>query len=45
MSVIRIFSNACNVRLLDCKDVINYTSRYQIAFDKILSLINKNEDS
>ena len=45
MSVIRIFSDACNVRLLDCKDVVDYTSRYQIAFDKILSLINENEDS
>ena len=45
MSVICIFSNACNVKLLDCKDVVNYTSRYHIAFDKILNLINKNEDS
>lgn len=45
MSVIRIFSDACNVRLLDCEDVVDYTSRYQIAFDKILSLINENEDS
>ena len=32
------------MRLLDCKDVVDYTSRYQIAFDKILSLINENED-
>ena len=45
ISVIRIFSNACKVRLLDCKDAVNYTSRYQIAFDKIVSLINKNKDS
>ena len=45
MSVIRIFSDVCNVRLSDCKDVVDYTSRYQIAFDKILSLINENEDS
>ena len=45
MSVIYIFSDACNVKLLDSKDVVNYTSRYQIAFDKILGLINENEDS
>lgn len=45
MSITRIFSDACNVRLSECKDVVDYTSRYQIAFDKILSIINDNEDS
>lgn len=45
MSITHIFSDACNVRLSDCKDVVDYTSRYKIAFDKILSLINDNKDS
>lgn len=27
---------------MDCKDIINYISQYQIAYDKILSLIKKN---
>ena len=35
MSVTRIFSEAYNVKLSDCKDVMDYTSRYQVAFDKI----------
>lgn len=41
MSVSRVFVNACNVKLSDCKDVVDYTSRYQIAFDKLLSLITE----
>lgn len=45
MSVIHIFSDTCIMRLFDCKDVVDYTSCYQIAFTKILSLINKNKDS
>lgn len=40
MSVIRIFLDANAVKLLDCNDVINYTSYYQIAFDKLLNLLN-----
>ena len=40
MSVTRIFLDACAVKLSDCNDVIDYTSRYQIAFDKLLSLLN-----
>ncbi len=40
MSVTRIFSDACAVKLSDCNNVIDYTSRYQIAFDKLLSLLN-----
>lgn len=36
----RIFADALNMKLLDCKDVMEYTSWYQIAFDKILSLLN-----
>lgn len=38
-SVIRIFLNACAVKLLDCNNIINYTSRYQIGFDKFLSFL------
>ncbi len=37
-----IFSNACNVKLSDCRNIIDYTSHYQIAYDKILSLIGEN---
>lgn len=44
MSIICIFFDSCNMKFLDNKDVINYTSYYQIALDKILSLINKNKD-
>ena len=40
ISVTRIFLDACTVKLSDCNDVIDYTSRYQIAFDKLLSLLN-----
>ena len=40
MSVTRIFLDACAVKLLNCTNVIDYTSRYQIAFDKFLSLLN-----
>ena len=40
MSVTRIFLDAYLVKLSDCNNVINYTSRYQIAFDKLLSLLN-----
>lgn len=40
MNVIRIFLDAYTVKLLDYNDVINYISRYQIAFDKLLSLLN-----
>lgn len=42
MTVTRVFSDACNVKLSDCRNIIDYTSRYQIAYDKILSLIGKN---
>ena len=41
MSISRVFVDACNVKLLDCKDVVDYKSRYQIAFDKFLSLITE----
>lgn len=36
-----MFVDAWNVKLSDCKDVIDYTSHYQIAFNKLLSLITK----
>lgn len=42
MSVTCKFIDACNIKLSDCKDIIDYTNRYQIAFEKILSLINKD---
>lgn len=42
MSVIRIFCKACNIKLLNCKDVMDYIGRYQVAFDKIQSLITKD---
>lgn len=41
MSVTKIFSKACNIKLSDCKDVIDYTSCYQVAFNKIQSLISE----
>ncbi len=42
MTVTRVFSNACNVKLSDYRNIIDYTSRYQIAYNKILSLIGEN---
>ena len=42
MTVTCIFTDAYNVKLLDCRDIIDYTSRYQIAYDKILRLIGDN---
>lgn len=45
MSIIHIFSEDYNIKLSDCKDVVNYTSRYHIAFNKILSLINDSKNS
>lgn len=43
--IIRIFLDVCNGRILDCKNVIDYTNSYRIAFHKIFSLINENKDS
>ena len=40
MSVTKIFLVVCAIKLLDCNDVINYTNHYQIAFDKLLTLLN-----
>lgn len=37
-----MFADAFSTKLSDCKDVIEYASRYQIAFDKIVSLLNKD---
>ena len=42
MSVTRLFVDACNIKLSNCKDIIDYTSRYQTAFDNILSLIGED---
>lgn len=41
MSVTRMCLNACAVTLLDNTNVLDYTRRYQIVFDKLLSLLNK----
>lgn len=42
MSIIWVFSDACTVKLSECKDVVDYTSRYQIVFDKIVSLASED---
>ncbi len=42
MTVTCIFSDACNMKLSDCRKITDYTSRYQIAYDKIFSLIGEN---
>lgn len=42
MSVIRMFADTFNTKLSDCKDIAKYTSWYQIAFDKIVSLLNED---
>lgn len=42
MSIIRIFYKVRSIKLSDCKDVINYISCYQMAFNKIESLITKD---
>lgn len=42
MNITKIFCEACNIKLLDYKDVIDYTGHYQVAFDKIQSLITTN---
>ena len=40
MSVTRIFLDVYAIKLSDCNNIIDYTTRYQIAFDKLLSLQN-----
>ncbi len=42
MSVTRIFSDACAVKISDSKDILDYTNRYQVAFDKIISLTTED---
>ena len=42
MSVTKIFCEAYNMKLSDCKDVMDYTGRYQVAFDEIQSLITED---
>lgn len=44
ISITRIFCVACNIKFSDCKDVMNYTGRYYVAFDKIKSLIRQNSE-
>lgn len=40
ISVTRIFLNIYIVKLSDCNNIIDYTSRYQIVLDKLLSFLN-----
>lgn len=42
MSITKIFRKAYNIKLLDCKDIMEYTRYHQLAFIKIQSLITKN---
>ena len=42
ISIIKIFYKAWSIKLLDCKDVMDYTGCYQVAFGKIQMLITKN---
>ena len=42
MSVTQIFSDAYVLKHSACKDIINYTSRYQVAFDTIISLTTED---
>ena len=42
MSDIQIFSDVCAVKLSECKDIIDYTSRYQVALNKITSLTTED---
>lgn len=42
MSVTSIFADTLTTKLLDCKNTMEYTSWYQIEFDKILSFLNKD---
>lgn len=41
MSVSRMLVDTYNIKSLDCKDIVDYTNCYKIAFNKLLSLINK----
>lgn len=42
ISVTPIFAKNFTTKHSDCKDIMEYTSWYQIAFDKILNLLNKD---
>lgn len=44
MSITGIFLDTYNVKLSYCNDMVDYTSCYQIVFDKISSQIYNNED-
>lgn len=41
MIVSDIFFDTYNIKLSDCKNIINYTNYYQIAYNKIFSLIGE----
>lgn len=40
MSITKIFFDTCALKLSDYNHIIDYTSHYQIAFDKLFSLFN-----
>lgn len=42
ISVTYLFTKAFNRKFSNCKNIIKYTSRYQIAFDKILNILNND---
>lgn len=42
MRVTRIFADACNMKLSECKDVLDYASHYQVTFDKLASLTSED---
>ena len=42
MSVTCTFAEVFNTKLLDCKNIVKYISRYQIAFNEMFSLLNDN---
>lgn len=42
MSISSIFVDTYNIRLSECKDIIDYIDQYQITFNNFISLINKD---
>lgn len=39
MGINQVVVDACNIKLSECKNVVNHISYYQIAFDKPTSII------
>ena len=40
MSITKIFLKVYAIELLDCNDIINYISGYQIVFNKLIRFLN-----